>query len=60
MIEEWYIQNASITLNKVFQADPFICVNMLIYNINLLVAFSKTDLLLKFAYVAENVHLFRV
>jgi hypothetical protein len=33
---------------------------MLIYNINLLVAFSKTDLLLKFANVAENVHLFRV
>lgn len=57
MIEEWDIQNTTVSLHKLLKTYPLILIDMLIDNINLLVLGSKANLFLEFANVAKYVHL---
>ncbi len=57
VVEQWYVQNASILDYKVVDADPNVLVDLLIHNVNFFFVHGQSDLLLKLAYIRENIKL---
>jgi len=59
MEEQWDVEDATIAVDEVIEADPFVLINCFVYDVDfLLIVKRKTNTLLELSVVKEDIHTF--